>query len=67
MTELKKKPSVINHKIPRRDMDEGMEQEEKDNETIEEEMEEEKTGGGQSKSDEEENLLATAPGEDEGD
>ena len=47
-------------------MDKGMEQEEKEDKTIEEDMEEEKIGGGQSERDEK-NLLATAPGEDEGD
>ena len=47
-------------------MDEEMEQEEKDEKNVEEKMKEEKPGEGQSDSDEDENLLATAPGEEEG-
>ena len=49
-------------------MDEEMEQEEKGDKNVEEKMEEEKPGEGQSESDsdEDENLLAPAPGEEEG-
>ena len=49
-------------------MDEEMEQEEKGDKNVEEKMEEEKPGEGQSESDidEDENLLAPAPGEEDG-